>query len=246
MLFAAVEIFGNEQPAGNGLSIGSGEMHVLRRDQRVAMNAGRHRIGEAQRMRGLAGVDHEQIRRVLRIGVLVDQLAVIRRPDRRRVRAPSRGQISDGGVSRAATQIHNAQMTIAGVIRLIGVEGDFFAVVRPSRPPGFEAPAGELHRAAASGGNHIEMIPAVAIAQKRDPFAVRRRLARAAGVARHAPELLLDIFVKRARRAGEIADQDRAPLVVAGLPIVNQMRIAGPASALKSAPRFKRRRFPAA
>src|SRR5579883_1832877 len=32
MLLAAIEIFGNEQPAGNGLSIGSGEMHVLRLD----------------------------------------------------------------------------------------------------------------------------------------------------------------------------------------------------------------------
>jgi hypothetical protein len=55
------------------------------------------------------------------------------------------------------------------------------------------------------------MIPAVSIAQERDPLTVGRRLRIAARVAGHAPELLLDVFVEPSGLAAPDVDQQRRP-----------------------------------
>src|SRR5579864_4824224 len=92
-------------------------------------------------------------------------------------------------------------MPIAVMIRLVRVEDNSLAVRGPLRAPGFELPLCNLDRFAARRWHHVEMIPAVAIAQERDPFPVGRRLGAAVGVAGHAPEFFLDVFVEYSRFA---------------------------------------------
>ena len=80
---------------------------------------------------------------------------------------------------------------VARVRPLVRVERDPRAVGRPRRPPRLELPFGDLHRRAAGRRRDVEMIPAVPVADERDPLAVGRRLRSAARVAGHAPERLL-------------------------------------------------------
>src|SRR4029453_5788786 len=54
------------------------------------------------------------------------------------------------------------------------IERDPLRIVRPHESRDFEASACQLSEAAICNGRHVEMIPAVDVADKSDPSAVRR------------------------------------------------------------------------
>src|SRR5437868_3204383 len=93
-------------------------------------------------------------------------------------------------------------MTCPWTLCLIRVEGDARAVRRPRRTPRLELPFRDLHRVAAGRRHHVEMIPAVAVADDRKPLAIRRRQQSRTGITGDAPEFFVDVFSRDARRAG--------------------------------------------
>ena len=95
--------------------------------------------------------------------------------------------------------------------------------------------------AAAGRGHHVDVVPAVAVADERDPLAVGRRLAVGAGIVGDAPELLVDVLVLHARRAaGDVGDVDRAPLEVGRPAVEDDMPGVEPAQGTEGARRADR------
>src|SRR5258708_7918285 len=78
MLFGAVEIFGDEEPAGNLLAVRSGKAHELGLDELEMIDARRHGIGEANRLCVGNGRNREKVGAVMRVRVLVDEELVVR------------------------------------------------------------------------------------------------------------------------------------------------------------------------
>src|SRR5882672_3920559 len=60
------------------------------------------------------------------------------------------------------------------------------------------------------------MVPAVAIAEERDPFSVRRRLRAGVGVASDAPEFLFHVLVEHFRLAAAGVDERYRPALEVG------------------------------
>ena len=61
---------------------------------------------------------------------------------------------------------------VAGMVFHVRVEGDALAVVRPSGTPSFEVPFRNLDCFSAGRGHHVDMVPAILIAEEGNPFAV--------------------------------------------------------------------------
>src|SRR6478609_3023887 len=101
-------------------------------------------------------------------------------------------------------------MARPGLARRVGVERDAPAVRRPDRPRRLERTPGDLHGGTAGRGDDVDVIPAVAIAQERDPFAIGRRLR--SGVPGDAPELVVGLLVQDGWLAAVDGDRrGRAP-----------------------------------
>src|SRR5260370_15635320 len=78
MLFSAVEILGDEEPAGNLLAVRSRKAHELGLDELGMIDAHRHGIGEANRLSVGNGRNREKIGAVMRVCVLADEELVVR------------------------------------------------------------------------------------------------------------------------------------------------------------------------
>ena len=146
------------------------------------------------------------------------------------VRAPSRRHRADVVAKRAAVERDNPDVTLPGVGSFVGVEGDLLAVRRPCGSPCLIRSLRELNRVAAARAHHVQVVPAIAVAQERYPLAVGRGLRSAAGTARHAPELRLDVFGQELRLAAVgRSKKDAAALVVGALPVDQKPRAIHPA-----------------
>ena len=234
MLLGVIEPLRHEQPRRHLLAVRPGVAHRLRLDERGAIHPGRHRVGQARRTRRGFRVGDPQVRRIVRIGVLEGQPRAVGRPQRSDVGAPAAGDGGDRRRRGIGPDRRDGEMPIAVVIRLVRVERDARAVRRPLRRPDLEPPFGDLDRRAAGRGHHIQMIPAVAVAEKRDPLPVRRRLR--PRVSRDAPELVRQLLVNRRRIAAVRADHRRRPaLEVWRGAVGEEMRRIEPAAAAEAA-----------
>ncbi len=189
VLLRAIQILRHEQPGRHRLTVRSRIADSFRLDERRVVDLCRHRIGQApgnaERLTGegrIRDANDEKIRRVLRIRVLIDQPRAIGRPLGRDISPTSGGDSGNFRGGRVAGDRGDVEMPRAVMIRLAGIERNPLAVGRPRRPPGFEPAFCDLNRSAGlrlprairrRRRHHIEMIPAVAIAEKRNPFSVR-------------------------------------------------------------------------
>src|SRR5580698_11642943 len=80
MLHVFIDVFWDEEPAGNLLAVGSAKMHKLRLDELRAVHTGRHGVCEAYRLRAGIGADGIEVGAIVRVRVLIDQAAVAFRP----------------------------------------------------------------------------------------------------------------------------------------------------------------------
>src|SRR5689334_21864910 len=100
-------------------------------------------------------------------------MRVVGRPVWLDVGAAARGDVGDGRVRGIVIDRGNADAPVTETRGFIRVKGDALAVVRPRGPPDFKVAFGDLYRRAARRGHDVQMIPAVFIAEKGNPFAVR-------------------------------------------------------------------------
>ena len=107
--------------------------------------------------------------------VLIDQARVTLGPVRLDIRSRSRRDVRNCRMRGIVADRGNADHAVAGMLFHVRVERDARAVVRPCRTPGFKLSFGDLHGVTAGRGYHIQMVPAVLIAQESDPLAIGRR-----------------------------------------------------------------------
>ncbi len=142
VFFCAIQILGHEQPPGHWLSIRTRETYKLRLDKLRFVDARRHRVGQAYRLGIGFCLDRIEIPAVPRVRVLVHQVLIIGGPVRFDVRPVSCRDVRYRRVSGIAGHVRDADMTVAGAVRLISVERYERAVVRPSRAPSFKVSLG--------------------------------------------------------------------------------------------------------
>src|SRR5690349_10826570 len=183
MFFGAVEILGNKKPRGNLLTIGSGVMHKLRLDKARVIDFSRHGVGDSNGLCAFARRNGVEIGAVVRIRVLVNEMAVAFGPVGSNVRSCSRGEVRDVRLRGIVADGGNANLAVTGTIFEVGIERDARAVVRPGRTPGFKLALGDLYGIATGGGHHVKMIPTVLVAKKGNPLAVGRGPGLRAGLA---------------------------------------------------------------
>src|SRR5207247_1984912 len=122
MLFRAVEILGDEEPAGNLLAISAWETHELGLDELGTVHAGRHGIGEAHCLRARTGVDDKEVGAVVCVGVLVDEELIVGRPVRFDVCARAGSDVGYRRVRGTVADAGDADVAIAEVVGFVGVE----------------------------------------------------------------------------------------------------------------------------
>ena len=235
MLLRSIEVSRHEEPSRYRLAVRPGIVHELGLDEHGGVDRVRHRFRETH-TDSRRRIDRDQIGGAVRIGVLKNEMLVVRRPDRRGVCPPPAGDHRHPRVSGIAPDHGDAEVAIAGMIRLVRIERDPRAVMRPLRAPRFKAPLRNLNRGAASRRHDVDVIPSVAIADEGNPLAVGRRLRVRIGSAGDAPEFRVELLVHCLRfGAGDIEDGNRTPLVIARLAIDEDVAGVQPPASTESA-----------
>ena len=145
MLPRAIEVLRDEQPARHLLAVGTRIVDELRLDERGSIDRCRHRIRQPDRCpRG--DIDDEQVSGIVRVGVLIDDLRSVGRPDRRRVGAAAARDPHHGRVRGIVVDRGDADVAIAGTVGFVGIERDARAVARPRGTPRLEFAFRNLNR----------------------------------------------------------------------------------------------------